>query len=368
VKDYFGGGSIVVIFGSAALLTYQIIPASSGEVVIDFVKSGGAFLNFYIAALICGSILGMNRQLLIKAAVRYLPAIIGGVAVAIALVGLVGALIGYGAKEAIFYIGIPIMGGGMGAGAVPLSKIFGEALNRDTTEMLSVMIPALALGNALSIVAGGLLDKLGTIKPSLTGNGELMKNQTAEDTKEVERAPIDLGMMGTGLFISTVFYILGILLAKVIPVHSYALMIISVALVKAFGIMPIQYEEASHQWFGFIMKNLTPALLVGIGMAYTDLQQIIDAFTLQYILLVTVTVIGAILGAGFIGHLMGFYFIESAITAGLCMANMGGTGDVAVLSAAKRMALMPFAQISSRVGGAFMLILATMLLGVFAGS
>jgi Na+/citrate or Na+/malate symporter len=82
-------------------------------------------------------------------------------------------------------------------------------------------------------------------------------------------------------------------------------------------------------------------------------------------LLVGVTIIGAIFGSGLVGRLVGFYPIESSITAGLCMANMGGTGDVAVLSAAERMDLMPFAQISSRIGGAFMLILASVMLRLF---
>ncbi len=65
-----------------------------------------------------------------------------------------------------------------------------------------------------------------------------------------------------------------------------------------------------------------------------------------------------------VGKLVGFYPIEAALTAGLCMANMGGTGDVAVLTAANRMELMPFAQISSRLGGAMIILLATFLANI----
>lgn len=364
VKSFLGGGPIVIIFGSAALVTYGIFPKEAVKIMTDFMKSGG-FLDFYIAALITGSILGMNRKLLIKAAVRYLPAILGGVIVSLGLVGLVGAVTGYGAQKAILYIGVPIMGGGMGAGAVPLSKIFGSSLNQDPKAMLSIMVPAVALGNALSIVVAGLLDRLGKAKKNLTGNGELMVIEGEQIVEETVKMEIDYKKMGIGLLMSVVFFTWGNILGKFVPdVHPYAWMIISVAVVKSLGILPKYFEESAFQWFQFIMNNLTGVLLVGIGVAYTDLRQVMDAFTIQYLLLVGVTVFGAALGSGIVGKFVGFFPIESSITAGLCMANMGGTGDVAVLSAANRMKLMPFAQISSRIGGAFMLILASILLKI----
>jgi CCS family citrate carrier protein len=365
VKDFLGGGPIVIIFGSAALVMYGIFTEDQITMMKSFMVEF-EFLNFYIAALITGSILGMNRKLLIRAAARYLPAIIGGVVVALAGVGLVGSLIGYGFKEAILYIGVPIMGGGMGAGAVPLAKIFGTQLAKDPAEMLSIMIPAVALGNALSIIVAGLLDKLGKIKPHLTGNGALMIEKTEDHMQEEKRSAIDYKKMGAGLLMALGFYVLGSILGKFFPqIHAYAWMIISVAVVKAIGLVPESIEEGAFQWFGFVMTTLTTVLLIGIGVAYTNLEQVIQALTFQYVLLVGVTVFGAAIGSAIVGRLVGFYPIESSITAGLCMANMGGTGDVAVLSAAKRMEMMPFSQISSRIGGAFMLILASTLLKFF---
>ncbi|MDR1487322.1 MAG: 2-hydroxycarboxylate transporter family protein [Deltaproteobacteria bacterium] len=373
INTFLGGGPIVIIFGSAALATFHWLPDSSLENMTVFMKGGG-FLDFYIASLITGSIMGMNRRLLINAAFRYLPVILGAVAVALGLGALVGALTGYGAQKALFFISIPIMGGGMGAGAVPLAKIFGEGLGTDPATMLSIMVPAVALGNALAIVCGGVLNRVGQSWRSICGDGHLMKigGDKAADELEVQeeykrvRDKIDLISMGSGLLIATTFFAVGGLLNLLFPaVHSYAWMILSVAVIKALGIFSQKLEICCYQWFQFVMKNLTGVLLVGIGVAYTNLNEVAAAFTGQYLLLVGVTVIGAIFGAGLTGKLVGFFPIESAITGGLCMANMGGTGDVAVLSAAKRMELMPFAQISSRIGGAFMLILSSVILQIF---
>jgi len=131
IKTFFGGGPIVVIFGSAALVYYNILPKSVTENVSTFMKGGG-FLDFYIAALITGSLLGMSRKLLVKASVRYLPCILGAVIVSLAFVAVGGLLFGQSAGESIAYIGIPIMGGGMGAGAVPISEVFSSALDIPT--------------------------------------------------------------------------------------------------------------------------------------------------------------------------------------------------------------------------------------------
>ncbi|MGN9164288.1 2-hydroxycarboxylate transporter family protein [Tissierellaceae bacterium HCP3S3_D8] len=361
VRSYLGGGPIVIIFGSAALVAFNLIPESAITIMTNFMK-GESFLDFYIAALITGSILGMDRKLLIRASARYLPVILGGVSVSFGLAGLVGIIMGYGAKEAILYVALPIMGGGMGAGAVPLSQIFGGSLGVDASIVLSKMIPAVALGNAIAIVFAGMLDRIGKGRPSISGEGKLMVGQEEPDTEKEKNIKISYEFLGIGLLLSTSFFVWGAVLAKFIPIHSYALMIISVAIIKAIGILPKRYEIGASQWFRFIMNNLTPTLLIGIGVAYTDLKEVASAISVTYIILVSTTVIGAIIGSGLVGKLLGFYPIEASITGGLCMANMGGTGDVAVLSASNRMLLMPFAQISSRLGGAFMMIVATALL------
>ncbi|NYB73663.1 2-hydroxycarboxylate transporter family protein [Sedimentibacter hydroxybenzoicus DSM 7310] len=372
VKTFFGGGPIVIIFGSAALVYFNILPEVVTKNVDTFMKGGG-FLDFYIAALITGSILGMNKKLLIKAAIRYFPCILGGLLVAMGLVSIGGLAFGYTPAEAIAYIGIPIMGGGMGAGAVPIADVFSKGLGLPTEQILSRLVPAVALGNAIAIVFGGILDRVGKKYPKLSGNGKLMEIGQDELKEKVDNEPFALSDFGIGIAIATTFFTFGNIVAFVmknyvgIDIHSYAWMIISVAIAKAINILPTKYEKSCAKWYQFVASNWTPALLMGIGIAYTDLGQVISAFTPSYLILCFLVVLGAVLGTALVGKLVGFYPIEAAITAGLCMANMGGTGDVAVLTAANRMELMPFAQISSRLGGAFIIFFASIIVPIFFG-
>ncbi|WP_117161729.1 2-hydroxycarboxylate transporter family protein [Paraliobacillus sp. X-1268] len=360
VKTYLGGGAIVAIFGSAYMVYAGFLPETITTSVTDFMKTGG-FLNFYIAALITGSILGMNSKILIKVGLRYFLPIGGAVIGAMALTGLIGSMVGFTLQEAVLVIAMPIMGGGMGAGAVPMSQVYSELLGNEPSYYISVLVPALALGNVFAIVLASLLDKVGKMYPSLTGNGQLVKGFEYEKPQ----FNYDIQKMGAGLLAALTFFTIGTLLSSFIPIHAYAIMIILVAASKITNIIPIQVVEGASQWYQFVAKNWTFALLFGIGVAYTDLGTVLEALTLQYVLTVLSVILGATIGAALLGKLVGFYPIEAAITAGLCMANMGGTGDVAVLSAAKRMELMPFAQISSRLGGALILLLAGLLIPLF---
>ncbi|WP_163538579.1 2-hydroxycarboxylate transporter family protein [Gracilibacillus sp. YIM 98692] len=360
VKTYLGGGAIIAIFGSAYMVYSGLLPETITTSVTDFMKSGG-FLSFYIAALITGSILGMNSKILLKVGLRYFLPIGGAVLGAVAITGLIGYLVGFTLQEAVLVIAMPILGGGMGAGAVPMSQIYSELLGNDPSYYISMLVPALALGNVFAIVLASILDKIGNKYPALSGNGQLIKGFQYKKPD----LQYDIQKMGAGLLAALTFFTLGTLLGAIIPLHPYAIMIILVAVAKVANIMPSPVIEGASQWYQFVAKNWTFALLFGIGVAYTDLGTVLEALTLQYILTVFGVIVGAIIGAGLLGKLVGFYPIEAAITAGLCMANMGGTGDVAVLSASRRMELMPFAQISSRLGGALILLLAGLIIPLF---
>ena len=95
IRSYLGGGAVFCIFASSALATFGLLPQSVTQNCTTFMNEVG-FLDFYIAALITGSILGMDRELLKKAAVRFLPVSFISMACAALMAGLMGVVTGQG--------------------------------------------------------------------------------------------------------------------------------------------------------------------------------------------------------------------------------------------------------------------------------
>ena len=162
--------------------------------------------------------------------------------------------------------------------------------------------------------------------------------------------------------------ILSEMLAKYIPggLHFYLYMIIIAIALKIINILPEDICKASGAWTNFMAKILTPCTLCAISLGVLKLDYVINLFRDPvYLILCAICVLIAAVVGGVLCYLFGFYFVEGSIMSGLGLADMGGTGDVAVLSAAKRMELLPFLTICSRIGGTINMIWLTFLAAHF---
>ena len=123
-NSYIGGGLLMVFFGTAVLVQFNLIPEKYVEGINTFISGDTGFLTFFIIFLIAGSILSLERDILLKSFAGYIPAILGGLVCAMLFGVVTGFVFGIRPSDILIKYVLPIMGGGNGAGAVPLSQIY----------------------------------------------------------------------------------------------------------------------------------------------------------------------------------------------------------------------------------------------------
>ncbi|MDD9139005.1 2-hydroxycarboxylate transporter family protein [Fructobacillus sp. CRL 2054] len=363
-KSYLGGGSVFTTIGGAILSGTGLVPHSTISTIKAFISTSN-FLEFYIVSLIISAIFKMDRKMVLKAAVRFLPVAFLTLIITFFVVGVVGMLLGLGFEHTSLYITFPMMAGGVGAGIVPLSSIYASAMHANAGDILSQLFPALVLSNLLAIISAGLLVE-NTKNSKMNGQGELMKEAAGEHAEGVKISALNAQQLLVGMMTSLSFYMIGIMLNKLVPsINAFAFLILLAIAIKALGIVPEYYEQSAVMFGQMIVKTMTHALLAGVGLALLNLNNLLSAFSWQLAVCVVVSVFTVTVVAGFLGKLFGFYPVESAITAGLANNSMGGTGNVAVLSAANRMNLIAFAQMGNRIGGALVLVIAGFLVTIW---
>ncbi len=158
------------------------------KAITDFTKFTN-FLYIYIATIIVGSILGMDREVLIKGFLKiFAPLAIGSICAGI--VGtLVGTLLGIGAYKTFFFIVVPIMAGGVGEGAIPLSIGYAAILGTQQGVMFAQVLPPVMLGSLTAIVLSGTLNYVGKKMPHLTGNGKLQPDSEEMKSSDAQAKP-----------------------------------------------------------------------------------------------------------------------------------------------------------------------------------
>lgn len=364
MNSYLGGGSVFTLLGATLLASFHLVPTKVIDAVSDFMGGGFGFLDFYIAALICGSILGMNRNLLVKASTKFIPVALITMVVGFFSVGLVGMLLGNGFADSVMYVSLPMMSGGMGAGITPLSQIYADGLaNGNQAAIFSQLAPAVTFGNILAII-GALFIAKAFAKTKYNGHGTLI-NATKEEL-EKPKITLDAQQIGVGMLFSFSLLVVGAILSDFVPkIHEYAFMIVIVFILKALNIVPKKLEDSVVMFNNVVMTNLTHAVLAGIGLALIDLSTLASAFTWQFVVLCLTSVVSMGAASWFFGMVLGMYPVETAIGAGMINNSMGGTGNIAVLSASDRMEMIAFAQMANRLCGAIVLILGGILIRFF---
>ncbi len=358
-----GAAAIFATFVPSYLAFAHLLPQGVLKPVAEFTKASN-FLYLFIAAVIVGSIFGMDRQVLIKGFIKIFVPLAAGSVVAGAVGTLVGVALGLGAYHTLFFIVVPIMGGGVGEGAIPLSIGYSEILHQEQGLLFAQVLPPIMLGSLTAILLAGALNWVGKKRPHLTGEGRLQPGVGEEllpGEEKAAAASVDPAAIAAAGLTAIALYLLGTACFKLFGLPGPVAMLFIAVVVKLTRAVPPTLQLAGQTVYKFFSTAVTYPLLFAIGVSMTPWDKLVAAITPANITVIVSTVATLMATGFFVGRRLGMYPIEAAIV-NATHSGQGGTGDIAILTAANRMQLMPFAQIATRIGGAITVTLTLILL------
>ena len=261
--------------------------------------------------------------------------------------------LGLGAYHTFFFVVVPIMAGGVGEGAIPLSIGYAQILHQAQGDLFAQVLPPVMLGSLTAILLSGTLNFVGKKYPHLTGEGRLQpgEHDELEFEEDHDETFVDVTTIAAAVVTAVTLYLIGALSQRLFGFPApVAMLVIAVCLKLARAVSPSLQLGAFHV-YKFFSTAVTYPLLFAIGVSLTPWDKLVAAFTVPYLITIVSTVVSIIATGFFVGGWLKMYPIDTAIVTA-CHSGQGGTGDVAILTAGNRMQLMPFAQIATRIGGA----------------
>ncbi|MFI9406817.1 2-hydroxycarboxylate transporter family protein [Nocardia sp. NPDC052316] len=363
VISKIGGGALICLMTPSVLVYFGAFNDNTLAAVNSLMKEAN-FLYFVICTLVVGSILGMSRKVMVGGLIRIFAPLVLGTAAAVSVGIGVAMAFGYSFHRALFYIVVPIIGGGIGEGVIPLSSAYASALGGTPGSYVAELIPAAIIGNIAAVITAGLLRRLGDRRPQLDGGGQLVKVPT--DPLAAPPAPppdFPARNHALGVLLICGLFVLATLLEEVVHLPAPVLVIVMSVLCKLFNVFPAAVEDSVRGIYTVISRYFIYPTMIGLGMLYLPLKNIMGVLSVGYVA-ACVAVVLAMAATGFwVGRAIGMYPVDASLVT-VCHSGLGGTGDVAILSASNRMNLMPFAQISTRIGGVTTVISAATLIRV----
>ncbi|MFT4271162.1 MAG: 2-hydroxycarboxylate transporter family protein [Pantoea sp.] len=361
-----GAAAICATFIPSMMVHYGWLPDDVIHSTTQFYKSTN-IIYLYVCCIIVGSIMSMDRTVLIQGFLRiFIPMLCGEIVGMLVGVG-VGMAFGLPPFQVFFFLVLPIMAGGVGEGAIPLSMGYATLLHIQQGAALGKILPVVMLGSLTAIVLAGILNQLGRRYPQLSGEGNLLRNKQDHASPSLTAdmsASLGPATLASGALLALLLYMLGMAGQRLTAIPAPVIMLFCAVMVKLVqGVSPT-IEKGSIAVYQFFRSAVTYPILFAVGVSITPWQELVDAFTLQNLAIIISTVVSLVITGFFVGRKMGLYPVDVAIVS-CCQSGQGGTGDVAILTAGNRMGLMPFAQIATRTGGAINVAVGLMVIAHF---
>src|SRR5271166_3357388 len=211
VIKHLGAAAIFATFLPSYLVYAHLLPESIIASTKDFFRTSN-FLYLYICCIIVGSILGMDRTSLIRGVVKIFAPLVSGLLVAVGAGTLMGTLLGLGTYHTFFYIIVPMLGGGVGEGVIPISIGYALIKGGNQGVILAEILPMVMMSGFTCVIFSGLLNYYGKLRPQLTGDGRITPDgNDIGDIKSAITGPVDATTIAATGVTAVTLYLIGVL-------------------------------------------------------------------------------------------------------------------------------------------------------------
>ncbi|WP_284928316.1 2-hydroxycarboxylate transporter family protein [Candidatus Phytoplasma sp. AldY-WA1] len=339
-----------------------------------FKKEGINFAKIFIVVVVTGSILNIERNLLKRVIIKFIPLSLLTILISFLTTGFLGYLLSYKPDssitksrgpfiDSILFISIPLTNGGTNLGINSLAEHpYKECVGIEKNKLKSIFLAPLILARCLSIFLAGSL-YLVFNKTKYSGKGNLEKQKKNNIVKNISKDVLDYKNIGIGLLIILGMYSLCNMINQILSfkdktfgLDTMVYIIFVSLIIKVFNFIPDEYQKYVVQTGKFMSINFTAPALVALGLD-TDFQILLSGITnYRIIFMVFVSLITAITVSFYLALLFNFNPLESSLILGISSHSIGSTGNVGVMSISNRMYLLPFAIIITRITGIFIFI------------
>ena len=319
-NKFLGGGAMLCFLAAGLLKYFNLLPECVTNVSDGWIN-GYSFLNVFITFLVVGSLLGIDRDVLIKSGSLYIPTLLCSLLGACVFGVVAGLIFGNDPLYLITSYVLPIMGGGAGAGAVPMAQVYSDATGQDSAGYLSFCMAILALGNIVAILMAVVMDLIGRAFPKMTGHGELLrvKNKSLEVESKNPAPAVTVDDIAAAIFICAGFFMLGQLVSKkILPtvfgvaIPNFAYMIIFAALANIFNLIPENLRKACRRCQHFCGNKLVWIQMVGMGISAINFSTMFSVASWQNVVIVLMIVIGCCVGSALFGLIEASVYTEGS--------------------------------------------------------